>query len=45
MLILLTNVTIYGQTAYGFPVKKSKIPVNDPDSDAKKDERLQSQLE
>jgi hypothetical protein len=45
MLIILTNVIIYGQIANGFPVKKPKIPVNDLDSDAKKDERLQSRLE
>jgi hypothetical protein len=45
MLILLTNVRIYCLLAYAFPVKESKIPVNEPFSDAKKDERLQSQLE
>jgi hypothetical protein len=42
MLLLLTNVIKTGISANGFPVNKSKIPVNDPVSDAKKDERLQS---
>jgi len=45
MLLLLTNVSKTGLSTYGFPVNKFKIPVNDPVSDAKKDERLQSRLE